>query len=349
MDDIGLGNSDSLGECVGVNATNPFEDGGDAGSAVVGRDVVSWIGVRSGSGWGGVGPGWGVDFASDSDVGFDTGSTVGLRSSSTTLSLRSEAVNWVGVRGGDGARSSGSVVITESRGSVEAVETGEGGSGSKVLVDSEFEKGLCSSWEVKEAHGSGEPDLGCANGFSNGLSSRARLEGASKSSNPSILKCAHRQMFSLGLQRDIRMDRRVQWQAVMMSESGVSPTLPLPRLWIQWPNSHSTPSPTTANMLVWRTNSSSMSSRERKRPGRSPCPPTITKSKPDYAKSANPSQYSVNEWVFHFPARALWFLCTEGCRSSRPTDLRLVPNQCCSWRGRGGGRGILFRRGGSGG
>jgi hypothetical protein len=98
-------------------------------------------------------------------------------------------VNWVGVRGGDGACTSGSVAIAESRGSVVRAETGDGGSGSKAgagAVDSELEKGLCSSWEVKEAHGSGELDLCCANGFSNGLSSRARLEGASRSSNPSI-------------------------------------------------------------------------------------------------------------------------------------------------------------------
>lgn len=33
--------SDSLGEWVGVNATNPFEDGGDTGSAADGRDVAS--------------------------------------------------------------------------------------------------------------------------------------------------------------------------------------------------------------------------------------------------------------------------------------------------------------------
>ena len=119
------------------------------------------------------------------------------------FSLKPEAVNWVGVRGGDGTCSSGSAVTAESRGSVKVVETGERGSGSKagaVVVGSELEKGLCSSWEVKEAHGSGEPDLCCANGFSNGLSSRARLEGASKSSNSSILKHACHQMSSLELQ-----------------------------------------------------------------------------------------------------------------------------------------------------
>lgn len=42
-------------------------------------------------------------------------------------------------------------------------------------------------------------------------------------------------------------------------------------------------------------------------------------------------------------------LCTQGCRSSRPPDLCIVSNQCCSWGWRGGGRGIFFRRGGSGG
>jgi len=119
-------------------------------------------------------------------------------------------VGWVGVRGGDGTCSSGSVVITESKGSVEVVEveTGEGGSGSKVgmaAVDPGLEKGLCSSWEAKEAHGSGEPDLCCANGFSNGLSSRARFEGVSKSSNPSILGRVRRQISSLESQRDVRV------------------------------------------------------------------------------------------------------------------------------------------------
>jgi len=88
------------------------------------------------------------------------------------------------------------------------VETGEGGSGSEagaMVTGSELEKGLCSSWEEKEAHGSGEPDLCCAKGFSNGLSSRARLEGASRSSNPSILKHAGRQISSLESQKDVRV------------------------------------------------------------------------------------------------------------------------------------------------
>lgn len=100
------------------------------------------------------------------------------------------------MRGGDWSCSC-SVVIAESRGSAEVVETGEGGSGSKggiIVVDSEVEKGLCSSWEEKEAHGSGEPDLCCAKGFSNGSSPRARFEGGSRSSNPSILKFARRQI-----------------------------------------------------------------------------------------------------------------------------------------------------------
>ena len=84
---------------------------------------------------------------------------------------------------------------------------GKGRSGSKAkaaVVGSELEKGLCSSWEAKEAHGSGEPDLCCANGFSNGLSSRARLEGASRSSNPSILKRVRRQISSFGSRGDVR-------------------------------------------------------------------------------------------------------------------------------------------------
>lgn len=90
-------------------------------------------------------------------------------------------------------------------------------------------------------------------------------------------------------------NQRVLWQAVMVSKSGVSPTLHPPRPWLQWPRSRSTLSPTTASMLALRTNSSSTSSRERKRPGPSRCPPTITESRPDYAKLANPSRYSVNE------------------------------------------------------
>lgn len=40
---------------------------------------------------------------------------------------------------------------------------------------------------LKEAQGSGDPDLGFANGSSNGFSSSLRVEGASKSSKPSIL------------------------------------------------------------------------------------------------------------------------------------------------------------------
>lgn len=91
-------------------------------------------------------------------------------------------------------------VIAESRGPPEVVETGEGGSGSKdevIVIGSEVEKGLCSSWEENEAHGSGEPDLCCAKGFSNGLSSRARFEGVSRSSNPSILKYACGQISDL--------------------------------------------------------------------------------------------------------------------------------------------------------
>ena len=105
-------------------------------------------------------------------------------------------------------RSSDSVGITEPKGSVNVGEAGEGDSGSKVgtvAVDPELEKGLCSIWEAKEAHGSGEPDLCWANGFSNGLSSRARLEGESKSSNPSILGRAHRQISGLESQRDVRV------------------------------------------------------------------------------------------------------------------------------------------------
>ena len=94
-------------------------------------------------------------------------------------------------------------MIAESRGSVKVAETGEGSSGSNggaVAVGSELEKGLCSSWDAKEAHGSGEPDLCCANGFSNGLSSKARLEGASRSSNPSILEHARCQISSFDSQ-----------------------------------------------------------------------------------------------------------------------------------------------------
>ena len=100
-------------------------------------------------------------------------------------------------------------------------------------------------------------------------------------------------------------------------------------------------------MLAWRTNLSSTSSRGRKRPGRSPCPPTITRSRPGYVKLANPSRYSVNEYVFRSLVGVFWFLCTEGCRPSRPTNLCPIPNQRCSRRGHGGGRGILFGRGGS--
>jgi len=69
--------SDSLGECVGVNATNPFDDGGDTGSVVGGRDVFSWIGVRSSSGWGAAGSSSGAGLGSGSGGGFDTGSGVG--------------------------------------------------------------------------------------------------------------------------------------------------------------------------------------------------------------------------------------------------------------------------------
>ena len=95
------------------------------------------MGVRSGSGWATAGSG--------SDAGFSSGSGVRRRSSP----LNSEVVNWVGVRGGDGKCSSGSVVMAESRGSVKVVETGEKGSGSKagtLVAGSELEKGLWSSW-----------------------------------------------------------------------------------------------------------------------------------------------------------------------------------------------------------
>ena len=114
------------------------------------------------------------------------------------------------MRGGDGA-CSGSIVIAESRGSVEVGEMGEVGSGAKgeaTVVGSGLEKGLCSSWEEKEAHGSGEPDLCCANGFSKGSSPRARFEGESRSSNPSILKYGRFQMSGPESQKDARNSLR---------------------------------------------------------------------------------------------------------------------------------------------
>lgn len=94
---------------MGANAVNRFKDG---------EDVVSWMGVRSSSGWATAGSSSDVDFTPGPGVGLDNGSGVGRRSSSKTFLLKSEAVNWVGVRGRDGTCSSGSVKV---------VETGEGG------------------------------------------------------------------------------------------------------------------------------------------------------------------------------------------------------------------------------
>ena len=86
---------------MGTNATNHFEDGGGARSVAGERDVVFRIGVRSGSGWATVGSGSDADLVPGSGVGFDNRSDVGRRFSKT-FSLKLEAVNWIGVRGGDG-------------------------------------------------------------------------------------------------------------------------------------------------------------------------------------------------------------------------------------------------------
>ena len=146
--------------------------------------------MHSGSGWAAAGPSSDADFVSGLGVDFDNCSDVGRRSSSKTSSLKSEAVNWVGVRGGDGTYSSGSVMIARSRGSVKVVEKGEGGSGSKagtLAAGSELEKGPYSSWEEQETHGSGELDLRCAKGLPNESSSRARLEGTNRRIRPSCI------------------------------------------------------------------------------------------------------------------------------------------------------------------
>lgn len=95
----------------------------------------------------------------------------------------------------------------------------------------------------------------------------------------------------------------------------------------------------------WRTRSYSMSSSERKRRGLWQSPQTIIVSRPVFVKSENLSLYLENEYVSEIHGACLGYLDRSvfvGCRQTRPSHLRPLPNQCCSRRRcHAGGRRIV--------